>query len=294
MTITSLPDSVRLEAGPGGLPVLRVTAAGGSATVHLHGAQVTDWHPTGHGPRLWLSSASRYTADAAIRGGVPICFPWFGAHPTNPTAPAHGFARVTAWDLVSAQDDGSEVTLVLRLTERSLPSLPMAWPHRFVATYTVAVGARLGLSLEVVNQDDISITFEEALHTYLRVGDVRRAEVTGLERTAYLDKVAGSVRVPGEPGPVRLTRQTDRIYLDTTAATTVRESSSDAPVTVTKAGSRSTVVWNPWAELADRMSDVGPGEWTTMLCVETANVGPAAVRLEPGQRHVMSAVLEVG
>lgn len=291
-TVPELPPSVVLEAGEGGLERLRVTGPAGAAEIYLHGAHVTRWHPTGEDDVLFLSSRSRFTAGSAIRGGVPICFPWFGPHRTDPSAPAHGFARVLPWRLVAAHDDGDDVVVVLELTD-SPATRASAWPHPFRATYRVTVGATLRLQLQVTSTADVPVTFEEALHTYLAVRDVRSVAVTGLEGTAYLDKTAGGTTVPGSAEPVRLTGETDRVYLGTRAGTTVHDPAGDRRVLVGKDGSDGTVVWNPWAEKAAAMADLADDEWTGMLCVETANLGGTAVTLAPGGSHTMTATLAV-
>ncbi len=290
--MTELPPSVRLEPGAGALPRLVVTTPAATAEVYLQGAQVTSWRPAGHDDVLWLSGTSRFAAGSAIRGGVPLCFPWFGAHATDPDAPSHGFARLSSWSLDEAREDGDDVVLVLSLAD-SPETRASAWPHAFRASLRVTVGATLRLDLTVHNRDTRAVTLEEALHTYLRVSDVRQARVTGLERSRYLDKLGGPEPVPGTDGPVVLTGATDRIYLDPTGTTTVDDPAGGRRTTVHAQASGTTVLWNPWAERAAAMADVEDGGWTRMLCVETSNVGPAALTLEPDAAHTMSARFEV-
>ena len=288
----ALPTSVRREGGRAGLPVLLVDGPAARAEIYLHGATVTDWTPAGHDPVLWVSSQSRFTHDGAIRGGIPICFPWFGAQAGNPQSPSHGFARLSKWSLLEAQDDGEDVTVRLRLTEEDATGAG-AWPHRFEAVYTVVVGSRLSLALQVTNRGDEAVVFEEALHTYFEVGDIRATEVTGLEGTAFYDRLGGPAPVPGEPDPVRFGSETDRIYIPTTASTTIRDGAAGRSVLIRKEGSEATVVWNPWVEKARAMADFGDDEWKRMLCVEACNIRGASVRLEPGAVHTMVATFEV-
>ncbi len=286
----ALPASVRLEVGEGGLPVVRVDGSHGSAELYLHGAHLTRWTPADGRPVLWLSAASLFTEAKAIRGGVPICFPWFGANPLDPGAPAHGFARLAEWELVAARDDGDTVAVTLRLAD-SPATRATAWPHRFEALYTVTVGTRLALALTVTNRDTDAISFEEALHSYLAVDDIRATEVAGLEGAPYLDQLAG-MSVGTETGPVRFNAETDRIYLDSPAATAVTDGSGRT-VGITTQGSHSTIVWNPWIAKAASMGDFGDDEWTGMVCVESANVRENRVRLEPDQSHTLTAVFDV-
>ena len=290
--MSSLPPSVRLEPGGGGLPRLVVAAPAGTAEIYRHGAHVTRWRPAGHDDVLFLSEHSRYTPASAIRGGVPICFPWFGPKADAPEAPAHGFARVSEWTLEGAEETGDDVVVTLSLTD-SEASRASAWPHPFRATLRVTVGARLGLDLEVHNTGTAPVRFEEALHTYLAVADARTVVVGGLEADRYLDKLGGPDPVPAAGEPVRLAGETDRIYLDTAGTTTVGDPAGGRRLTVAADGSGTTVLWNPWSGKAAALADLGDDEWTRMVCVETCNVGPAAVSLAPGAAHRMTATLGV-
>ena len=288
----AIPSSVSLTTGRGGLPVLQVNGPAARGEIYLHGATVTDWTPAGGSPVLWLGSASRFADDTAIRGGVPICFPWFGARAGHPGAPSHGFARLSEWSLVAAEDDGQDVTLRLRLTDDDQTRVS-AWPHRFEAVYTVVFGSRLSLALQVTNLSDETVNFEEALHTYLEVRDIRAVEVSGLEGAAFHDRLAGPGPVRGEPGPVRFRSETDRTYLDTRARTAVHDAQAGRSVVISKDGSAATVVWNPWIDKALALSDFGDDDWKTMVCVEVCNVGDAAIQLAPGGSHTMAATFEL-
>jgi D-hexose-6-phosphate mutarotase len=285
-----LPASVHLAPGVGGLPIVRVTGRAGSAEVYLHGAHVASWAPAGGAPVLWMSAASRFTPGTAIRGGIPICFPWFGPNAADATAPAHGFARVTEWQLSGAAEVGDDVVLTFHLTD-SPATRASAWPHPFEARYTVTVGATLGLELTVTNRDTVPVTVEEALHSYFAIDDIHRTTVAGLEGAPFLDKVGGATPTPGSPVPVSFTAETDRVYAGTTAATLIDDGTRR--IAVTKTGSESTVVWNPWIDKAAAMADFGSQEWTGMVCVETCNVGTDAITLAPGASHTMTAELTV-
>ena len=283
-----LPDGVRLETGHGGLTKLVVTTPTATAEVYLHGAHVTHYQPAGQPPVLFLSCRSRFEAGKAIRGGVPICFPWFGPLESHPKAPAHGFARTSLWTLTSAQTEGDAVTLVLTLSRDEDEA--SEWPHAFFAEYAVTVGPELTTALTVRHVRGEPFLYEAALHTYLHVGDARRVTVHGLENTPWRDKVLGR-EVAGVDGPIPFVGETDRVYLDTTAPVTVDDPALNRRITVTKQGSASTVVWNPWVAKAAALSDFGHDEWPLMVCVETANIGGDAVTLGPGQSHTTAAVV---
>ena len=284
----ALPASVRLVQPPDGLPHLLVHSAAARAQVFFHGAQVTQWTPAGADTSvLWLSAESVFRAGKAIRGGVPICFPWFGPHRAEAAAPAHGFARFADWTLIECADGATGVTLVFELLVDEHTS--RYWRHPCRVVFRAIVGATLEMSLEVENTGPQAFTFEQALHSYLAVSDVREVTVSGLEGTDYLDKVDGFARKPQGADPIRFSAQTDRVYLDTTARCIVHDPGARRAIVVDKSRSRSTVVWNPWAEKAATFDDFGDDEWPRMLCVETANIRDAAVELPPGGRHHMEA-----
>jgi len=285
-----LPSSVELGQGQGGLAIARVFAPTGTAEVYLRGAHVSAWTPAGGTPVIWMSEQSEYAPGVPLRGGVPICFPWFAAHPTDATAPSHGFARLADWQLVEAREAGDDVVLVFVLTDTEA-SRASAWPHRFEARYTVTVGARLSLALEVTNRDTGEVSFEEALHTYLAVADIHQTEVAGLEGAPFTDRLTGPR--PAESAPVRFDAETDRIYLNTTATTTVTDASTGRFITVAKQGSASTVVWNPWIDKAAAMADFGDTEYTGMVCVETCNIRDNTITLAPGESHEISVSYSV-
>jgi glucose-6-phosphate 1-epimerase len=287
----SLPSSVRLDSGQGGLPRLRVSNPHGEAEVYLHGAHVTAWQPTGQAPVIWLSRDSAFAAGKPIRGGIPICFPWFAAHATDKAAPGHGYARLEDWTLVEARDAADGTTLVLELTSAG-KTWPI-WPHAFAARYRVSVGATLDLALEVRNTGTDTFTYEEALHTYFAVQYVREIAITGLEQTEYLDKVEGFARKRQGADPIRFTGETDRIYLATEAAVTIHDPGRRRRIPISKTGSQTTVVWNPWVEKAKAMADFGDLEWPEMVCVETCNVNAHKLTLAPGARHEMTAKIGV-
>lgn len=257
-------------AGQGGLPRVDVTTAAATGSVYLHGAHVTAYQPAGCAPVLFLSDKSHFTADEPIRGGVPICFPWFGPKADDPQAPAHGLARTAAWSLddVVERDNGVAATLAHRIDP-------------FDVRFECAFGSALSMTLHVTNTGDRPQRFEAALHSYFAVADVREIHITGLEDAAYFSKVEKDHK-PATGEPIRFTGETDRVYQNTETTCVLHDPGMNRRITVEKTGSRSTVVWNPWIDKAANMPDFGDDEWPGMCCIETANVGPNAVTLDPG------------
>jgi glucose-6-phosphate 1-epimerase len=286
----AIPGAARFEAGSGGLIRAVVTGSAAEGHVYLHGAHVTHHRPAGHAPLLFLSERSQFAPGRAIRGGVPIIFPWFGARAGDPKAPDHGFARNRSWALESvARDIDGSVAVTLTLEPDD--STRQAWPHDFRARHHVVFGERLRLSLEVENRSRQAFTFEEALHTYLLVGDVRRASVAGLGGATYIDKTDGMKRKVLTSEPLVLTGATDRVFLATRATCTVTDAALARRLVIEKSGSATTVVWNPWSEKAAAMTDLGADAWPSMLCVEAANAADNAISLAGGARHTMTVVI---
>lgn len=280
----AIEDVLRFSAGEGGLWRAGVTTQRCTAELYRHGAHLTRWRPAGHDEVLWLSSRARFEYGVAIRGGVPLCFPWFAGNkpPGDPTGPSHGYARTKTWEYTDAAYDDGAVTLVMR-TEIE--------PYQL--RYTVTMSDTLTMRLAVTNAGSAPARFEAALHTYLTISQIKQVAVHGLENADYLDTVGGVERPMKQDGsPITFDAETDRTYASTSSVRIVDPGLSRT-ITIDKAGSASTVVWNPWAAKARSMGDFGDDEWPGMLCVETANVEPNAVALEPGATHEMSAVIRV-
>jgi glucose-6-phosphate 1-epimerase len=286
-----LPSSVTVSQSASGLSLLRVSTPVAQGEVYLHGAQVTGWVPAGQQPVLWLSSASTFSRDSAIRGGVPICFPWFGPGRGGRMSPAHGFARLAEWPLVSAVDLDGVVTLTFRLTEAEVSGVAGAatWSHPFELTYVVMFGTELNLALTVRNSGDREFSYEEALHAYFAVQGVEQVAVDGLAGDRYLDKTGRSGDDhPVQHGQVRVRGETDSVYTSAEAAT-ITDARGGRRIRIAKYGSSNTVVWNPGAAKAAGMSDFGEGEWSSMLSVEAANALDFAISLRPGAAHTIAA-----
>jgi D-hexose-6-phosphate mutarotase len=290
--LADVPE-LRAQGGGGGLPLIRVSAAQGEAEIYLHGAHVTAFRPRGQEPVLFMSGKSLFQPGKPIRGGVPICFPWFGAKPDDPAAGQHGFARLREWSIQSATA-AEDATILLTLALESDDQTRKAWPHDFSARYHVLVGPTLRLRLEVTNRDRAPVRYEDALHSYFAVGDVRETAVNGLDGVDYLDRAAGANGArKTQRGPVRFEGDVDRLYLDTTGPCTIDDPIQDRKILIAKSGSRATVVWNPHIAKAKAMADFGDDEWPGMCCVETANANSCAVELAPGQTHVTETIISV-
>jgi glucose-6-phosphate 1-epimerase len=274
------------------LPQVALRNPDATANVYLNGAHVSSWVPKGQRDVLFMSAASHFAPGKAIRGGVPIIFPWFGGRDGYPQSPAHGFARVMPWNVVSVErrsDGASALTLELLSSNMTRE----VWPYDFALQFTIAAEKKLWMTLTVSNTGGEPFTFEEALHTYLSVGDVRLASITGLGGATFIDKVDGFKRKPQGPEPIVITGETDRVYLNTQSEVVVHDPTWARSLTVAKMNSNATVLWNPWIAKSKAMADFGDEEWPGMVCVETCNVADHKITLEPGKSHAMTAIIGV-
>ncbi len=277
----------QIVAGQGGLPAVQVYTPQAAGTVYMQGAHVAAWKPAGFDEVLWMSHKSMFEAGKAIRGGVPVCFPWFGP---RPDAPVHGVARLMTWELESIRQEAGGVTVVLAL--RADDFSRKYWPQEFLLRQRVTFGAELTMALELTNTGTVPLAVDEALHTYFAVGDVRQARVKGLAGVRYLDKMDGA-KEKTQAGDITITGETDRVYLDTSGPVTIEDPAKRRRITIAKEHSLATVVWNPWVAKAKAMPDFGDDEWPGMICVETCNVGRHALSVGAGQTHLMTARIAV-
>ena len=289
----SLSDTLTFIEGEGGLPMASIRNAKGSALISLYAGQVLQYqrHADEHG-LLFLSSQSAYQGGKAIRGGVPICWPWFGADPEGLGRANHGFARTRNWSVISTQalDDG-ETELVLGMDADA--QTREIWPHDFALRLRITVGDSLRMSLQTRNTGEHDFVISQALHTYFEIGDVQRARVLGLDGLAYIDKALGGVRGQ-QDGELSIDREIDRIYQHSSKQPgnelVLQDDALKRRVRISSSGSRTSVVWNPWRELTASMADLGDEDYRRMLCVETANAADDVVSLQPGEQHELSVV----
>ena len=277
---------VKIETGEGGLPKLVLTGEHGAAEIYLHGAHVTSFTPGGQPPMLWMSHQSNFSQEKAIRGGVPICWPWFGKPDDRPDGPQHGFARTSQWQLVATKlnDDGT-VSVQLQLTDSE--QTHAIWPHAFELTMEVIVGKQMTLRLSCRNTGDIPLEAGAALHTYFAVDRIEDVVVSGLAGRSYVDQLDGNA-IKTLDGDIVFDRETDLIVIDSDDEVVITEASLDRRIHISKTGSASTVVWNPWIEKSKKMSDFPDDGYKTMLCIETTNAATDVRTVGPGETHVVS------
>ncbi len=281
-----IPGRLVFQEGNGELPKMEITTDWGSAEIYLHGAHVTHFQKQDEPPLLFLSQCSRYAPATAIRGGIPIIFPWFGP---RDDMPMHGFARLAEWDLHEAAtvpDGGVSIRFSLPSSAAEADSPP------FRAYYAVTVTDRLSLELIITNlSGDQELSLETCLHTYFRVDDIEAVSVTGLKGHSYLDKVENFALKAETSDAIRFTGETDRIYLDATGPVVIQDPKLRRRIRIEKRGSASTVVWNPGLKKAQQMPDLANDEYRQMLCVESGNVAKNKLHVPPGRSADLQVIL---
>jgi glucose-6-phosphate 1-epimerase len=279
----AVPEHIEFKEGPGGLIVAEVNNEGASAELFLHGAQITSFIPNGQEEVLYLSPRSIFEPGIAIRGGIPVSWPWFADHPSDKSKPAHGFARTSLWHLKETKKlSDSETEIRLGLTNSN--ETRKLFGHRFYLEIIFTVGSQLNIEIRTINIGSSEFTISSAFHSYYKIHNVSNITVHGLEDTIYIDKV-DNFTTKRQDGPATITAETDRIYLNTKEDCVIEDPDLNRSVLIKKSGSNSTVVWNPWEEKAHAMKDLGDKDYMKFVCVETANAGDDIIKLSPGEEH---------
>ena len=296
-SIQNADQSLQFTSGVGGVPMIEIQNSQATARISLQGAHVLSWVPTGEDDVIWLSEDATFAPGKSVRGGIPICWPWFGPHESNAAFPAHGFARTVLWQVIDAQAlAAGETQITFRLDTHKLDASLISknnqhmWPSATIAEYRLTIGKALTMELVTLNQSDQPITIGQALHTYFSVNDVTHTLVHGLDGKEYVDKTDDMKRKQ-QKGAVDISSEVDRVYLDTPEDTVIDD--KKRKITIKKEGSHTTVVWNPWEAVAEKMGDLGKEGYLKMLCVESANALNDTVRINPGDKHTLRVIYAV-
>lgn len=297
MTLTELnqrfaiSNHVQFKEIAEGMIIAEVANQHALSNIALQGAHVATFQPRGEEPVIWLSPKAKFAPGKSIRGGAPICWPWFGPHKTESKFPGHGYARTVPWDVLEtkALPDGSTF---LRFGLVESEATRAQWPNASTVQLEVTVGKALKVELVTANTGKQAFELSEALHTYFQISDVANMTIRGLEGCEYLDKVQDFARCKQQGGIV-IESEVDRVYVNTPADCVIEDKGLKRAIRIAKQGSLSTVVWNPWTEKAEKMGDFGPALHRDMVCVESGNALENTLTLKPGETHRLVAVYSV-
>jgi D-hexose-6-phosphate mutarotase len=286
--VFGLSDTLSFREDASGLVVAEIRNAQATASLCLQGAHLMTWQPQSQKlPVIWLSRDAKLASGKSIRGGIPVCWPWFGAHASEASFPGHGYARTVPWAVVESSVEPDGATL-LRLRLQESDKTRVQWPYPVQLDLKVVVGEKLRVELITENRGTTDFVIGEALHTYFQIGDIGAIQIHGLEGCDYWDKAGGGSVLRSQAGAIDFSGETDRVYINTAAACVIEDAQLRRRIRIAKSGSASTVVWTPWVEKAAKMGDMGqPDGWREMVCVESANAIDNVVRVRAGQAHTL-------
>ena len=280
----AIDGHLRFTEGESGMTMAEVDNGLASARIALQGAHLLTWQPKRQAPVIWLSERAKFAPGKSIRGGVPVCWPWFGPHTSESGWPAHGFARTVMWEVLETRALVDGCTF-LRFGLVETEATRAMWPHPCSLEIEFTIGDTLRIQLATRNLGSQPFTLGEALHTYFHISDVGKMTLRGLEGATYIDKAGGASERMQQANGLKIESEVDRVYLDTAADCIIKDRGLDRIVRIAKQGSQSTVVWNPWTEKAEKMGDFTPEGYRGMVCVESANALENLVTVAPGETH---------
>ena len=292
----SIDNHLAFTQGKGGLAMISVTTPHANATISLHGGQVLSYTPVdsvndSNHDLLFVSNNAYFQNDKAIKGGAPICWPWFAANTENETLPFHGFVRNQAWQVhaTECRDNGDVViTLVFNDTEQTRK----LWPYSFELREVITVGESLGIDLITHNTGSQAFDLTQAIHTYFSVGDITQVKVTGLEDKPYLDKVE-QFAAKNQTGPITVNQEVDRIYQQVDSSLVIHDEVYNRNIHIEHTGSATAVVWNPWVEISEQSQDLEDDSYQHFICVEIANAADDIITVAPDETYTLGVEYQI-
>jgi glucose-6-phosphate 1-epimerase len=296
MTISTLNEQfgkakqIEFSTTKGDLPIITLTNQYATATVSLYGAQVLSYVPKGEPDVLWMSDKSLFQEGKAIRGGIPVCFPWFGPNPLDSKKPQHGFARLSTWSVKTATVS-TEGTISITLQLKDSTATKALWDFSFTAEIIVTIDTKLTITLRCTNNDDKPFDYSDALHSYFNVSDIDNITIEGLKNATYFP--AGiDTGIEQHEELLTITKEENRRYLNHTQTCIVADKGYKRKIIVGKSGSKTTVVWNPGADITKTMSDMSPDGYKTFICVEAANAFNDLIKLSPEEQFSLTTIIQ--
>ena len=295
MTIEELEDKFSIEGEVGfaeleeSMAFITVSNKFADADICLYGAHITNFKPYNTIEILWMSPKSKFVEGSPIRGGIPVCFPWFGPHNTDPSKPQHGFGRLMHWDVTETSSMKSGETLV-RLQLCSSPETKAFWDYDFCAELSILVGKTLTATLKVTNTSSTEFEYSCALHSYFLLSSVEEINIEGLQNTKYYNQLEPGDFIQ-ETEKLEIHKAETRHYYDTETACVIHDPLFNRKILVDKSGSKITTVWNPWEETCSKIDDLPDEAFHTFVCIEAVNAFNDMIKLAPGETHKTSAII---
>ncbi|PCI07933.1 MAG: D-hexose-6-phosphate mutarotase [Gammaproteobacteria bacterium] len=292
MTIHELTDQFGIDdilsfsEDEGGLVNITITNSLASATISTYSAQVLAYKPNNEAQDLlFVSKNAYYQQGKATKGGIPVCWPWFGPSLVE-GGPGHGFVRACQWDVLTTNQNQNGTTVVVLGIKTNIDT--QYWPHSCELRLEVTVGESLNIALITENNSSVSLTISQAFHTYFKINSIAKTTVTGLDGKTYIDKV-DDAKEKQQVGDISITGLTDRVYLDVNNQLNIHDNGNNRQIIITSEGSSIAVVWNPWIQQSVDMADFGDDEYQNMICVETTNTANDCIKIAAGSAHRMAA-----
>ena len=287
-----ISGQVAVVEGEGGFPVVEVSNEKAKAKISVYAAQVISFQPAGETTDLmFLSEKAYYKTGKATKGGVPICWPWFGPDPEGKGRASHGFVRNRMWTLLGAETMPTGETKIRLGMSPSEETLSI-WPCQFDLVMEVVVGDQLSLTLTTKNTGDEAFSITQAFHTYFSTGDIDKVKVLGLESKAYLDKPDGGAQKT-QAGAIAVTEEVDRVYMEVPSELVIEDGALGRRIRINSTGSKTAIVWNPWTEISQKMADLEDNDYQRFICVETANAADDVVEVAAGSEYELKAVYTI-
>ncbi|WP_319421698.1 D-hexose-6-phosphate mutarotase [Pleurocapsa sp. FMAR1] len=283
-----IANKVQFVEGKGGFPIIKVNNEYAQAVISVYAGQVLSFQPVDQAEDIMFFSSKAYHQEGkAMKGGAPICWPWFGPDPEDKGRSSHGFVRnrlCQMREVVSTQDGATKVTLGLTDTAETRA----IWDYGFDFAIAITVGKSLTVKLITRNTGDKTFSITQALHTYFKVGNIKQVQVLGLAGNDYIDKV-DSGKQKTQSGEVAFDRECDRIYLNVQPELTINDGALERQIKITATNSKTAIVWNPWATISANMADLEDHDYQNFVCVETANAADEVIEVAAGSEYKLTA-----
>ena len=285
----SIPGILSVEKRESNFICVNVSNQYADAGVYLYGAQITSFRPKNNREILWVSPTSNYVVGKAIRGGIPVCFPWFGPHKTDKGKPQHGFGRLLEWNLSETAQNSLGETLI-RLELSSSDATRAYWPFDFFAEMAILVGKTLKATLKITNTSTVQFEYSCALHTYYNISSIAEIYIEGLRGTGYYKNDEPGEFIQESP-KLEIHELVDRHYYDTEATVLIEDQGLMRTIRAAKEGSKVTTIWNPWIENCSKISDMPDDAYKSFVCLEAVNSYDNTIVLNPVESHATSVII---